>query len=217
MRTMADITNLTSRIDAEFSAVEEKVKKFQVEQAEVHKQREKRLEQLNRVLDDLRAIWKPRLEYLMQKFGDRVQAAPRIVGSTREVKFQFKSQLASVSLKLSAFADRNVEKVTLAYDLEIIPVLMRYKHHDEIEFPINAVDKAAVGRWFDDRIVEFVQTYFSMGENDIYLKDYMVEDPIAHVKFPKHAAATVLDWQGKKFYFIGEETRREFEKQQGGA
>ena len=54
-----------------------------------------------------------------------------------------------------------------------------------------------------------------MGEQEIYLKDQMVEDPVAHVRFPKVAAATTLEWQGKTFYFIGEETRREFEKQQG--
>jgi YHS domain-containing protein len=90
---------------------------------------------------------------------------------------------------------------------------MRFKHHDEVEFPIDKVDKEAVAKWIDDRIVDFVQTYFAMGENEIYLKDYMVEDPIAHVRFPKQAAATTLDWQGQKFYFIGEETRREFAEQ----
>jgi YHS domain-containing protein len=43
----------------------------------------------------------------------------------------------------------------------------------------------------------------------------MVEDPIAHVRFPKQAAAATVDWQGQKFYFIGEETRREFEAKNG--
>ena len=78
---------------------------------------------------------------------------------------------------------------------------------------MNEVDKEAVAKWIDDRIVDFVQTYFSMGENEIYLKDEMVEDPIAHVRFPKQAASTTIEWQGKKFYFIGEETRREFATQ----
>jgi DNA-binding NarL/FixJ family response regulator len=59
----------------------------------------------------------------------------------------------------------------------------------------------------------FVQTYFSMGEHEIYLKDSMVEDPIAHVRFPKQAAATTLEWEGQKFYFVGAETRREFAEQ----
>jgi hypothetical protein len=78
-----------------------------------------------------------------------------------------------------------------------------------------AVDQEAAAEWLDDRIVDFVQTYFSMGENEIYLKDQMVEGPIAHARFPKVAAPATLEWQGQKLYFIGEETRREFEKQQG--
>ena len=173
------------------------------------------MEQLGKVFDQMRDIWGPRLELLVKKFGDLVKTTPRIVPSSREATFDFQSRLAHVRLKLSAFTDREVQKVILSYNLEIIPVLMQFKNHDQIEFPLNAVDKEAVANWIDDRIVDFVQTYFSMGENEIYLADQMVEDPVAHVRFPKHAAATTLEWQGKKFYFIGEETRREFEKQQG--
>jgi hypothetical protein len=210
---MPDINSLASRIDAEFSAVEDKVKKFQTEQVGEYEQREKRLEQLGKVFDELREIWKPRLELLVKKFGDQVKATPRIVPSTREASFEFKSRLAHVRLKFSASTDRDIQKVILGYDLAIIPVLMRFKPHDELEFPLNAVDKEAAAKWIDDRIVEFVQTYFSMGENEIYLQDQMVEDPIAHVSFPKVAAATTLEWKGQKFYFIGEETRREFAEQ----
>lgn len=212
---MPDINNLASRIDAEFAAVEEKIKKFQTQQVEEHKQRQDRLEQLAKVFDQLRDIWKPRLELLVKKFEGRVQTTPRIVPSTREATFDFQSRLAHVRLRFSASTDRDIRKVILCYDLDIIPVLMRFKPHDEVEFPLNAVDKEAVAKWFDDRIVDFIHTYFSMGENEIYLKDQMVEDPIAHVSFPKLAAATTLEWQGQKFYFIGEETRREFEKQKG--
>jgi YHS domain-containing protein len=210
---MPSITSLASRIDAEFSAVEDKVKKLQVGQVEAQKQRQQRLEKLGKVFDQLRDIWKPRLELLVKKFEGRVQVTPRIVPSTREATFDFQSRLAHVRLKLSAFTDRDIQKLILSYDLEIIPVLMRFKPHDEVEFPIDKVDQEAVAKWVDDRIVDFVQTYFSMGENEIYLKDYMVEDPIAHVRFPEQAAAATLEWQGQKFYFIGEETRREFAEQ----
>ena len=212
---MADIKSLINRIDAEFSGVEQKVKKLQSEQVEQYKEREQRLEKLSKVFDELQDIWRPRLEYLVKKFGDRVHATPRLVPSTREVTLDFQSRVARVRLKLSAFTDRDIQKLVLGYDLEIIPVLMHFKHHDEVAFPMDAVDKEAVGKWFDDRIVDFVQTYFAMGENEIYLKDQMVEDPIANVRFPKVAAATTLEWAGQKYYFIGQETRREFEKQKG--
>jgi YHS domain-containing protein len=210
---MQDTNSLASRIDAEFSEVAQKVKKFQTGQTEGYKQRKQRLEQLGKVFDQLRDIWKPRLELLVQKFGDRVQTTPRIVPSTREVSFEFLSNLARVRLKFSAATDRDIQKVVLSYDLEIIPVLMRFKNHDEVEYPLSAVNEKGVAKWFDDRIVDFVQTYFSLGDNEIYLQDQMVEDPVAHVRFPKMAAATTLEWQGQKFYFIGEETRQEFAEQ----
>src|SRR5689334_12059360 len=125
---MPDISNLASRIDAEFSTVEEKVKKFQSEQAEAHKQRQQRLEQLGKVFDQLSAIWRPRLELLVKKFEGQVQAIPRIVPSTREVTYDFQSHLARVCLKFSAYTDRDIQKVILSYDLGIIPALMRFKH-----------------------------------------------------------------------------------------
>jgi YHS domain-containing protein len=212
---MPDINSLASRIDAEFAAVEQKMKTFQAERVEQYEQRQQRLERLGKVFDGLSDVWKPRLELLVKKFGDRVQVKPRIVPSTREATFDFQSRLAHVRLKFSASTDRDVQKVILGYDLVIIPILMRFKAHDEVEFPLNAIDREAVAKWIDDRIVDFVQTYFSMGENEVYLKDQMVEDPIAHVQFPKAAAATTLEWRGQTFYFIGEETRREFAKQNG--
>jgi hypothetical protein len=207
---MGDINALASRIDAEFSAAEQKVKSFQADQVQEHKERQKRVERLGKVFDQLRDVWGPRLELLVKKFGDRVKTTPRIVPSAREVTFDFQSRLARVQLKLSAFTDRDVRNVILTYDLRIIPALMQFNPHAEVTFPLDAVDPEAVARWVDDRLVEFVQTYLAMGETAVYLKDEMVEDPIARVSFPRFAAAATLEWQGQTFYFVGEETRREF-------
>jgi hypothetical protein len=212
---MTDLNTLAGRIDAEFSAVEEKIKKLQTQHVEEHKERQKRLEQLGKVFDELSGVWKPRLELLAKRFGDRVQVKPTVTPSKREADFEFQSKRGRVRLRFNASTDRDVRKVILGYDLEIIPIFMKYEPHAEIDFPLGAVDQAAAAQWIDDRIVDFVRTYLSMGENEIYLRDRMVEDPIAHVRFPDFAAGATLEWQGQKFYFIGEETRREFEKQQG--
>jgi len=210
---MADVTGLADRIDAEFAAAEDKIKAFQVEQVKQYQERQKRLEQLTRVFEELRDVWRPRLEVLATKFGGRVKATPRIVPSTREVTFDVQSSLARVRLKFSATTDRDIRKVILSYDLEIIPVLMRFQPHAELEFPLQDIDKEAVGKWLDDRIVDFVQTYLSLGEDAAYLRPHMVEDPVAHVRFPKFAAHTSLQWQGQTFYFISEDTFSEFTSQ----
>jgi hypothetical protein len=207
---MPDLNNLASRIDGEFSAAEQKHKAFQSEQLQEYRERQKRLEQLGTVFNQLAEVWKPRLEMLAGKFGDRVQVTPRLTPSTREATFEFQSKRGRVRLKFSASTDRDVRKVILGYDLEIIPIFMHYEPHAELEFPLGAVDKAAAAQWIDDRIVDFVRTYLALGENDAYLKEHMVEDPVAGVRFPDFAAGASLEWQGKKFYFIGEETLREF-------
>jgi YHS domain-containing protein len=48
------------------------------------------------------------------------------------------------------------------------------------------------------------------------LKDQFVEDPVARVRFPKYLASSTLQRDGRAYYFVDEETRREFEKQPAG-
>ncbi len=55
-------------------------------------------------------------------------------------------------------------------------------------------------------------TYLDMTHNEYYLKGHAVTDPIANITFPVFAAASTLDKVGKTYYFISENSRREFEE-----
>jgi len=212
---MADINSLVQRIDAEFAAGEQKVKSFQAEQTQAYEDRQKRLQTFEQVCEKLRDVWRPRLDALAKKFGDRVKVTPNILGQLREAKFAFDSNLAHIDLRFRASTDQEVRKLVLDYELQILPILMKFEPHKQAEFPLEAIDANAVAQWIDDRIVDFVRTYLSLHQNEYYLKSHMVADPVAGVRFPRFAAASVLDWQGKKYYFISEKTRSEFEKKNG--
>src|SRR5262249_43322212 len=121
-------------------------------------------------------------------------------------------KLAQVVLRFTSSTDADVRHLVLDYNLDILPILMAFQRNAHVEFPLEAVDPAAVGKWIDDRIVDFVRTYLSMSQNEYYLKDHMVVDPIAGVTFPKFAAAATLERKGKTLYFIADRTRSEFEK-----
>jgi YHS domain-containing protein len=138
---------------------------------------------------------------------------PRLTPSTREATLEFPSNLGRVRLRFSVSTDREVRNVLLVCDLDITPNFFRYERHAELEFPLDAVDEAAAGRWVDDRIVDFVRAYLAMRENEFYTPEHMVEDPVAGVRFPDFAARATLEWQGERYYFIGEETRQEFARQ----
>jgi YHS domain-containing protein len=212
---MSDIESLNQRIDAEFASHESRLESFREEQLREYEGRHERLERLEAIFRELRGVWAPRLEALAAKFGDKVKVTPRVTPSSRQGIFEFQSQLAKIELRFGATTDADVRHVILTYDLDILPILMRFESHSEIEFAIDSIDLAAAGKWMDDRILGFVKTYLSLHENELYLKGLMVDDPIAGVRFPKFAAACSLNHGGTTYYFIGEETRGEFAKQKG--
>ena len=212
---MPDVGTLIDRIDAEFSALDDRIQHARSERLQEHRDRQQRLAAFEKELETLPDVWKPRLEALVQRFGDRVKVTPQLAGSAREASLEFQSELARIRLRLSAATDLDVRRLILNYDLEIIPVFIQFESHKQAEWPVDAIDRKAVGAWVDDRIVDFVKTYLSLQTNEHYLKDHMVQDPIAGVRFPKYAAAATAEWNGKTYYFIGEETRREFQAKHG--
>lgn len=212
---MPDINNLISRIDAEFAVSEKKIKDFQARETKEFQGRQERLELFVKACQMLRETWEPPLEALAAKFGDKVKVIPTVSPTNREATFQFRSPLATIDLRFSASTDFEVHNLVLDYDLHVLPILMKMQQHAQAKFPLDNVDSEAVGRWIDDRIVDFVKTYLSLHENENYLKDHMVADPISATRFPKYAAAETLDWNGTKYYFVAKETRAEFEKKNG--
>lgn len=210
---MSEIDGLLSRIDAEFAALEGRIKQVQAEKVHEYQDRQKRLAAFEKLLAEVPAICHPRLEALVKKFGDRVKVTPKVTSTGREATFDFDSNLARIRLRISASTDQEVRHLVMDYNLEILPILMRFDAHKQAQWPLDAIDKQAIAQWVDDRLVDFVKTYLSLHENEYYLKDHMVEDPIAGIRFPKFAAAATLERDGKTYYFIDEETRRQFAAQ----
>jgi YHS domain-containing protein len=209
---MAPASSLTERIDAEFSVAEKRLNQFRAQQIQEYQDRQERLKQFERTVDELRGVWEPRLDGLAKKFGDRVDVHPTIEPGRRSATFEFRSNLARVTLRLSVSPDAEVRKMVFTYDVDIVPILMEFDSHMEFEQPLDSVSSVKLAEWLDDRIVNFVRTYLALHENHYYLQDHMVEDPIAKVRFPQFAAAAKLEQNGKTFYFIDELTLSEFQK-----
>jgi hypothetical protein len=207
---MATVEELAIRIRGKLAEGEQRIKQFRSQKVEEHHARREREQQLEHWLDSLREVWRPRLETLAQEFGDRLKVVPNVTPGRREALFEAKSPLASIKLKFTASANADVTELVLTYDLDILPILMKFERHAEIAFPLDAVEEPKLTKWIDDRIIAFVQTYLEMHSNQYYLQDQMVEDPIAHVRFPKFAAAATRNRGEETLYFISESTAAEF-------
>lgn len=213
--TSLTTAELSQRIDKEFQALDERVKKFQSEQIEEFHARQKRLEHFEQLCHQLPKVWKPRLETLALRFGSQVKVEPHITPTRREATFAFQSELARVRLKFSVSTDPEVRQFILGYDLEVIPLYIKFEPHQELAIPLDEVTSEATGQWLDDRIVDFVRTYLMLHECEYYFRDHLVEDPVAKVRFPRYAAGATLEHEGEPYYFLAEETRREFAAQHG--
>lgn len=207
---MSTVEELTVRIRRELAENAQRMKQFQTQKVEEHHARQAREGQLEQWLDSLRDVWRPRLEALAHEFGDRLKATPHVTPGRREALFEVTSPLASIKLKFTASANADVTELVLTYDLDILPILMKFERHSEIAFPLDKIDEAKMAEWVDDRIITFVRTYLEMHSNQYYLKDQMVEDPVAHVRFPKFAAAATRKRGDETLYFISETTAAEF-------
>ncbi len=205
------IQDLLARIDEEFARAKTKQEKTRKEKVEEHQGRQARLELFNKACERLKSVWGPRLEALSKAFGEKVKVEPLADTGRRQATFAFVSNLARINLIFTATTDYDVRNLVLEYNLQILPVLMSYPDRARLEQPLEKLDEKAIGDWIDERIVEFVKTYLSVHENEFYLKAHMVEDPVAHVRFPEFAAASTLERGGKTLYFIANETREEYE------
>lgn len=214
---MSSTATLADQIDAEFAAAEQKIRQSQQQRLEQYQQRQQRIDNLENVFDQHRDIWRSRLETLAERFADRMKVTPRVVPGARQATLEVESELARIVLRFSVAADEAVENVVFRYDLDIVPIYMKFDAHSELQFPLDDIDSQALGQWIDRCIMGFVHSYLAMHENAYYLKDHLVEDPVAKVRFPRFAAAAKLDRNGKTIYFISEETRRQYEENQNSA
>jgi YHS domain-containing protein len=214
---MTDIHVLINRIDQEIAAEVGRQKAGWAEMMLQNREREARLERYEVEAKRIIELVKPRLDAFIERFKPVVKAEPAVRQHTRVVNLTFAATVANASLRFEVFPDRDVSHIHLECIQEIIPALVHYDKQSVIEFPLGEVRADAAVQWLDDRIIAFVKAYIALVRQDAalqeHLKDQFVEDPIARIRFPKYLAASSLEQDGQTYYFVDEETRREFEHQ----
>jgi YHS domain-containing protein len=214
---MADTSALASRIDSQIADAQQRIAAFQKSAEQEYLSREKRYqEQYLPAVARLVELIKPRLQVLADRFKDKVQVSPTVTAHQRQVTYRFDARIARIELTFRVSHDADVRNLVFDQNLEVLPILMQFEKHSSLSVPLDKVDDAKVLQWVDDRIVAFVQTFLEIHQNRYYQKDILVTDPVAGVEMPKFAAKCSLESGGKTYYFVSEETRREFESQQRG-
>lgn len=209
---MSDATPLAQRIQAEFQARAERQKTVEQQRTQEAQDREKGLAAFGKICDDLKSVWGPRLEEFAKQFGDKIKMTPSVSPSQREAKVAFLTSMASMDLTFRVAPSSDWAKIVLDYDLLIVPIFFEYERNARLEMPFDKVDKDAVAKWLDDRLVSCVKAYLSMQDNQLYIQRAMVEDPITKAKFLPEDAKAKLDHGGKTLYFSSEDSLRQYKE-----
>jgi len=209
---------LANRLDAVAEEARRRVKAFQAEADSARRETSHRFERFLPIAERIVAIAREKLVCLQERLKFEVIPSQYQTerSYSRSVTLDLKSELAGVlrlSFRLSH--DLDVRNILLDYNLEIVPVFFRFNPHSRLEMPLDSFDEAAVGDWFDDRLVEFAQAYLELHSTKQYQERVMVSDTVAGISFPKHFAAATVEHEGTTYYFITDETRREFAKRHG--
>jgi YHS domain-containing protein len=214
---MTDVDTLIRRIDQELAVEVKREKSAWAEVAQANRERGPRLQRYEVVAKHVIDLLRPRLSAFLERFKDVVKAEPQVREYTRAINLTFAATVAKVTLTFEVFPDGDAKNVRLECTQEIVPVVVRYDKQSVLDFPLDAVQDEAVVQWFDERIVAFVKAYVALVRQDgdlrEHLKDQFVEDPVTKIRFPQYLASSTLERDGRTYYFVDEDTRREFEKQ----
>jgi len=214
----SEMGDLASRLDAVVEEARGRVKAFQTEAESTRQAIGERFQKFLPIAERIVAIAREKLEWLRERL--EFDVTPSQVQTerfySRSATLDVKSELAGViKLGFGLTHDSDVRHILLDYNLEIIPVFFRFNPHARLEMPLESFDEAAVGKWLDDRIVEFANAYLELHSTKQYQERVMVSDTVAGITFPRYFAAATLDHGGTTYYFISQETRREFAKRHG--
>jgi YHS domain-containing protein len=213
---MTDVSTLTRRIDQELQVDVKRQKAAWEEVVRTNRERGPRLDRYEQVAKHLIELLKPRLTAFVERFKGVVETKPAIREHTRALTLTFAATIAKVRLTFEVFPNEDVSHIRLECTQEIIPVVVPYDKHSVLDFPLDAVQDDAAVQWFDDRIVAIVKTYMAVVNQDTalreHIKEKLVEDPVTKIRFPKYLASSILERDGHTYYFVDEETRREFDK-----
>ena len=204
-------SELSGRLDAVVAEARGRVKDFQSEAEAAHRGVRERFQRFLPIAERITAIAREKLERLRERLEFDVTPAHAQTEQYygRSVTLEVKSELAGViKLSFRLGHDRDVTKIMLDYELEIIPVFFRFTPHEHLDVPLEGYDEAAVSKWLDDRIVDFANAYLELHQTKQYQERVLVSDTVAGISFPKYFAASTLEHGGATYYFVSDETRQ---------
>lgn len=204
---MGNLKSLKQQIEQRLNTVWKREQSQREQMQLIMEEIEKRQREFQRVADDLMAdVISPRMQTLASSFGDEaILESPQAGHHFSKCQFKHSSRLpATISLSLGIAHDEEIQQLLMVYDLEILPVFMKFDGHDQAGFPLQNPDRDAITRWVEEKILAFVDTYIRLQQTDQYHQTSLHTDPVCGMRFRETHANGKLDFAGQTYFFCSE-------------
>ena len=112
----------------------------------------------------------------------------------------------------SAFGhNETIEQVQLRYELDSMPTFSKYDSHDRFAMPLDAVDDDIAANWVEQKLLDFLSTYFTVDRGRDDFEDEAVTDPVCGMRIRRSAAVASSDFKGHPYYFCSPACRGRFD------
>ena len=102
------------------------------------------------------------------------------------------------------------ENLIASYAMEIRPAFFQFERVDQKAFSLENLDDVAVAAWFDEKVMQFVDTYLQVDQVEQYQQGNMATDPVCGMHLNKGMAAARIEHSGHAYYFCDEGCRDKF-------
>jgi YHS domain-containing protein len=204
---------LSRRIASEIEAAELRVREKQDEASREFRQLRARHETFLRVANELLDDAGNPLQTLAQHFDNaEVRRSSDLDGFRAVCTFKHTPRFpASAELRFDITHDEDVRRIVVTKNVSILPVFMDFERSGRFVLELENGDRQKALAWIQDEVVSFVKTYLRIQFVDQYQSANLATDPVAKVQFSKNFSAGEVEFQGTTYYFLSEETRKEFE------
>jgi len=159
----------------------------------------------------VQTIIQPKMKSLASQFDNAILGDPErnsefncIIRFSPTARFP-----ARGNLELTVSSENEYRNIVLQYKLELLPILMEYKRHDEMRFDVEQPNKA-ITEWVESRIFDFLDTYLLLETHPRYQQENYVSDPVCGMRITKAEAATTLSDGTITVYFCSRQCKETY-------
>ena len=156
-------------------------------------------------------ICEPRLRVVAGKFANagpvRVNAGLRC-----SCDFGYSDRFpAHTSAALTVGHDACIENVEVLYEVNIIPVFLKYDRFDKLSFRVGELAPSIVIQWVEARLITFIKTYLSVAAADKVQASAVAIDPVCGMRLCRQPGTAHTEFRGHPYFFCSDECRAAFE------